>query len=64
VEYAYWPGANSVYNWLFIENARSFAEKLKLVRQYHFRGFSAWVLGFEDPGIWKVVQQQTRPVHY
>jgi spore germination protein YaaH len=49
---------------LFIENARSFAEKLKLVRQYHFRGFSAWVLGFEDPGIWKVVQQQTRPVHY
>jgi spore germination protein YaaH len=64
VDYAYWPGANSVYNWLFIENARSFSEKLKLVQQYHFRGFSAWVLGFEDPDIWKVVKQQTTAVHY
>lgn len=64
VDYAYWAGADSVYNWLFIENARSFSEKLKLVRHYHFRGFSAWVLGDEDPGIWKVVQEQTDAVHY
>ncbi|MGH8144713.1 MAG: glycosyl hydrolase family 18 protein [Rhodanobacteraceae bacterium] len=64
VEYAYWPGANSVYNWLFIENARSFTAKLKLVRQYHFRGFSAWVLGSEDPGIWDVLKQQTKAIHY
>jgi spore germination protein YaaH len=64
VDYAYWPGPNGVFEWLFIENARSFSEKLKLVRQYHFRGFSAWVLGFEDPGIWKVLGQQTQAVHY
>jgi spore germination protein YaaH len=64
VDYAYWPGPNGVFEWLFIENARSFSEKLKLVRQYHFRGFSAWVLGHEDPGIWEVLRQQTQAVHY
>lgn len=61
--YAYWPGANDVYHWLFIVDARSFALRLKLVRHYHFRGFSAWVLGFEDPGIWKVLKQHTAAVH-
>ena len=64
VDYAYWPGPNGVFEWLFIENARSFSEKLKLVRQHHFRGFSAWVLGFEDPGIWKVLGEQTQAIHY
>lgn len=64
VDYAYWPGPNGVFEWLFIENARSFSEKLKLVRHYRFRGFSAWVLGYEDPGIWNVLGQQTRAIHY
>jgi len=64
VDYAYWSGADSVYNWLFIENARSFSEKLKLARHYHFRGFSAWVLGDEDPGIWNVLREQTQAIHY
>lgn len=64
VDYAYWPGPNGVFNWLFIENARSFKRKLKLVHHYHFRGFSAWVLGFEDPAIWKVLRQRTKAVHY
>ncbi len=64
VDYAYWPGPNGVFSWLFIENARSFAKKLALVRRHHFRGFSAWVLGYEDPGIWKVVRQETRVVHH
>ncbi|MGH8189995.1 MAG: glycosyl hydrolase family 18 protein [Rhodanobacteraceae bacterium] len=64
VDYAYWPGAYGVFNWLFIENADSFGKKLALVRHYRFRGFSAWVLGFEDPAIWKVLRQQTRAIHY
>lgn len=64
VNYAYWPGPNGVYRWLFVEDARSFAQKLELVNRYHFRGFSAWVLGDEDPGIWSIVQQQTRATHY
>src|SRR5574338_881141 len=42
------------FEWLFLENARSFAAKLSLVREKKLRGFSAWVLGPEDPGIWNV----------
>jgi spore germination protein YaaH len=64
VNYAYWPGPDGVYRWLFVEDARSFASKLELVRRYHFRGFSAWVLGDEDPAIWDVVKRETQAVHY
>ncbi len=63
VDYARWTNPDGVFSWLFIENARSFRDKLQLIPKYHFRGFSAWVLGDEDPGIWNVLQQQTRPVH-
>jgi spore germination protein YaaH len=64
VYYAWWPQGLGEFNWLFIEGARSFKRKLKFVRTFHFRGFSAWVMGSEDPGIWKVLKQQTRPRHY
>lgn len=64
VDYAYWPGGSGVFQWLFIENARSFKKKLALVHSYHFRGFSAWVLGYEDPAIWDVLKQQTTAIHY
>lgn len=64
VEFARWSAANGVFNWLFIENARSFEEKLELIPEYHFRGFSAWVLGYEDPAIWDVLQRETKPRHY
>lgn len=37
---------------VFYENARSFELKLDLAKQNNFRGFSAWVLGIEDPAIW------------
>ena len=40
------------FEWLFLENARSFAAKTALVREKKLRGFSAWVLGPEDPAIW------------
>jgi spore germination protein YaaH len=36
----------------WFENRRSLQEKLKLVRKYHLRGFSAWRLGQEDPAFW------------
>jgi spore germination protein YaaH len=41
--------------YIFAENAKSFAAKLALVKEYHLRGFSAWRLGMEDPGIWFVL---------
>ncbi|HXE32063.1 MAG TPA: glycosyl hydrolase family 18 protein, partial [Terriglobales bacterium] len=36
----------------WVEDERSFAAKLKLVAQYHLRGFSVWRIGLEDPHIW------------
>lgn len=42
-----------VYEYLWIENARSFKAMNKLVGKYKLKGFSVWVLGDEDPLIWK-----------
>ena len=55
VPFAYFSNGG-VYEWVFLENARSFREKLNLVRSYRLRGFSVWVLGPEDPGIWDVLK--------
>jgi spore germination protein YaaH len=44
-----------VWEWVFLENARSFEAKLELVRDKKLRGFSAWVLGGEDERIWEVL---------
>jgi spore germination protein YaaH len=52
VPFAYYPNGG-VYEWLFLENARSFAAKLRLMQEKKLRGFSAWVLGLEDDDIWK-----------
>lgn len=46
------------FEWVFLENARSFAAKLALMREKKLRGFSAWVLGPEDAGIWSVMGKQ------
>ena len=47
---------DGVFEYVYIEDARSFAAKLNLVKEYHLRGFSAWVIGDEDPGIWKLLK--------
>ncbi len=44
---------NGCHNIVWYEDQRSLREKLKLVRQYHLHGFSAWRLGQEDPAFWK-----------
>jgi spore germination protein len=49
-----------LFEHLYIEDARSFQAKYDLVTTYHLRGFSAWVLGHEDPGIWKKLPQHSR----
>ncbi|NLG85668.1 MAG: LysM peptidoglycan-binding domain-containing protein [Firmicutes bacterium] len=51
--FTYWPG-----NWareVWFENPSSTAAKLDLAAQYHLGGIAIWRLGFEDPGIWKVI---------
>ena len=50
--WARWSNAG-VYEHVWIEDARAFNAKLDLVRRYKLRGYSVWVLGSEDPGVWK-----------
>jgi spore germination protein YaaH len=51
VSYTYYSNGGT-FEWLFLEDARSFAARVDLVDEYQLRGFSVWVLGPEDPGIW------------
>jgi spore germination protein YaaH len=51
VPYAFYERGGT-FEWIFLENARSFEAKLGLVGKHGLRGFSVWVLGSEDPGIW------------
>jgi spore germination protein YaaH len=37
------------------EDARSVRAKLNLIRTNGLRGFSAWVLGLEDPSVWQAI---------
>ncbi len=56
VHFAYFANGGT-FEWIFMEDARSFRAKLDLVERYKLRGFSVWVLGPEDPGIWDVLDR-------
>lgn len=49
-----------LFEYIFFENAQSFQHKLELVKKYNLRGFSVWVIGGEDPEIWKFLETTTR----
>ena len=62
VSYAFWPN-EGIYEWLFLEDARSLDAKLDLYAEYPgLRGVSAWVLGAEDPAIWDVLSRRIVPI--
>ena len=42
-----------VREYVFYNDARSFRNRLEIARRHSLHGFSAWVLGAEDPDIWK-----------
>ncbi|HVA57252.1 MAG TPA: glycosyl hydrolase family 18 protein [Gemmatimonadaceae bacterium] len=50
---------NGVFQYLWMEDARAFVDKLALVAQYHLRGYSVWVLGTEDPALWPALARPT-----
>jgi spore germination protein YaaH len=56
--YAVWDN-DGVNEYIYIEDARSFKEKLRLLQQYKLRGISVWVLGKEDPAFWDVLAEAT-----
>ncbi len=45
-----------LFEYIFFENARSFERKLALVPKNRLRGFSVWVMGWEDPNIWELLK--------
>lgn len=42
--------------YLFLEDAKSFAARERLVKKYKLHGVSVFDLGTEDPGIWRVLR--------
>jgi spore germination protein YaaH len=54
VSYAYFP-VEGTWEWIFLEDARSFDARLDLVRRSGLRGFSVWVIGHEDPALWELL---------
>jgi spore germination protein YaaH len=59
VGYAFFP-VGGTFEWIFLEDARSFSAKLELMRRHELRGFSVWVLGPEDPQIWATLPPRQR----
>ncbi len=49
-----------LFEWVFMENARSFALKYALAEQAGLRGFSVWVIGYEDSSIWDLLTPRGR----
>lgn len=48
----FWEGKQYT---LWYQSEQSFDNKLDIIGQNGFRGFSAWVLGIEDPAVWKAI---------
>ena len=59
VSFGYYP-LGGTFEWIFVEDARSFRAKLAVMEQHRLRGFSVWVLGPEDPAIWDALPPRQR----
>jgi spore germination protein YaaH len=46
---------DNVREWVFYSDTRTFGERYNLVKKAGLAGFASWVLGSEDPGIWKLL---------
>ena len=49
-----------LFEYIYLEDARSFKAKYELMSKYKLRGFSAWATGNEDPAIWKSLPRSAR----
>ena len=45
---------NSTYQ-IWLEDAQSIAEKVKLIPKYNLAGVAQWKLGFENSSIWQTI---------
>ena len=60
VYYTWWENSGT-FEWVFLENARTFETKLGLLDEYPgLRGISVWVLSAEDPETWETLRPVRR----
>lgn len=59
--YTFWE-SGGVFEYLFLEDAKSFETKLALLSKYNLRGISVWRFGSEDQKVWEVVKKNLEPV--
>ena len=45
---------------IWLEEEESLALKASLVKEYDLGGIAAWVLGFERPTVWAVLEENSR----
>lgn len=57
--YALW-NHDGVFEYAFIEDARSLEAKLRLLAELKLRGISVWRLGQEDPAVWNLISKITK----
>ncbi|MDR3723489.1 MAG: glycosyl hydrolase family 18 protein [Terracidiphilus sp.] len=54
-----WYYRDQMRDWIYFTDARTFAERYALTKRYRLAGFCSWVLGEEDPAIWKLLPAHT-----
>ena len=52
--YAEWTSGNATYQ-IWLEDAQSIAEKVKLIQKNNLAGVAQWKLGFENSSIWQTI---------
>lgn len=57
--YAQWDEEGSTYK-IWLEDAKSVEEKLKLMKEYELAGTAAWKLGLETADVWDVIEQYVK----
>jgi spore germination protein YaaH len=48
--------------WVFYTDLRTFRDRYELISDRHLQGFCSWVLGAEDPAIWKFLPDRRQEV--
>ena len=52
--YGTYEGDGATYQ-IWLEDAQSIAEKVKLIQKYNLAGVAQWKLGFENSSIWQTI---------
>ena len=53
----FWFYRDQMREWIFFTDAHTFADRYRLAQKENLQGFCSWVLGEEDPEIWKLLPE-------